>query len=493
MSAKMQIQMPTPPTNISELIEEVKKESVGLSAPEVSNVLIATIRKYKFWPALQVKKFFKNKNLVLLHNTYKRIDVSHFQTLYDQCRSVVLDMAATENHVVVSYTDQVPERVSVGSYKVTKNEQDVCDEAFEGTVVTVYFYQDKWYFGTSACPLVDSSRYFHPTKTHGIMLDEAIADIMGVPPPSEENEFNFGVTTSDDLRKAFTHYLDSSRAYAFILVHHENKHVVDYTERFGEKYAKLVHIVMRDRVTLQDIPVTVDTVSDNLREKFVYPKTYDSPTEAIEELVQASTTNEVAKAYGFIVKTHDGRRVKVSSEEISVREEFDLGNPNMWINMLHVYIQNKPHYKIVDYQRDYCPDLIVPNNNRGQPLAPTYIIHTVICSMRDVVFASYTRSTTFNSHTKRFYINRKVDAELSPIMRFHMSQLRNIQVTTHDHSMISPHAIYHYLCHHQPMKNLRLLIKYFATTWITMNPSVFPPRTTECFFHLDTLLSQASN
>jgi hypothetical protein len=78
-------------------------------------------------------------------------------------------------------------------------------------------------------------------------------------------------------------------------------------------------------------------------------------------------------------------------------------------------------------------------------------------------------------------------------MRFHMSQLRNIQVTTHDHSMISPHAIYHYLCHHQPMKNLRLLIKYFATTWITMNPSVFPPRTTECFFHLDTLLSQASN
>jgi hypothetical protein len=125
------------PANLCELIEEVKKESVGLPAPEVSNVLIAVIRKYKFWPALQVKKFFKNKNLVLLHNTYKRTDVSHFQSLYDQCRSVVLDMAASENHVVVSYTDQVPERVSIGAYNVTKNNEDVCDEAFEGTVVTV--------------------------------------------------------------------------------------------------------------------------------------------------------------------------------------------------------------------------------------------------------------------------------------------------------------------------------------------------------------------
>jgi hypothetical protein len=482
----------THPSSIQELIDEIKAEGASNPSVELSNVLINVIRKHKFWPALQVKKFFKNKNLVLLHNTYKRTDVSHFQALYDQCRSVVLDMTASENNVVVSYTDQVPERLCVAAYKTTKHETDVCEEAYEGTVVTVYFYQDKWYFGTTACPLVDSSRYFHPTKTHGVMIDEAIADIMGVPPPSGEDDFNFGVTSSDDLRKAFTHYLDTSRAYAFILVHHENKHVVDYTDRFGEKYAKLVHIVMRDRITQEKVPVNEETVSDILREKFVYPKKYDSPTEALEELVK-SQTDEVAKNYGFIVTREDGRRFKVSTDEISVREEFDLGNPNMWINMLHVYIQNKPHYKIVDYQRDYCPELMVPHNNRGQPLAPTYIIHTVVCSMRDILYSSYIRSTTFNTHTKRFYINRKVDSELSPIMRFHMAQLRNIQVTTHDHAVISPHAIYHYICHHQPMKNLRLLIKYFATNWISENATIFPPRTTECFFHLDTLLSQASN
>jgi hypothetical protein len=108
--------------------------------------------------------------------------------------------------------------------------------------------------------------------------------------------------------------------------------------------------------------------------------------------------------------------------------------------------------------------------------------------MRDIIYAAYKATTTFNRNTKRFYIIREVDATLSPIMRFHMAQLRNIQITTHDHSIISPQAVYHYLCHHQTIKNLRGLVKAFATTTQTW-AATFPPRTVECFVHLDTLLS----
>jgi hypothetical protein len=495
------------PANLTELLQEVKQIYSQCPTEDMANILIAVLRKHKIWPALQVKKFFKNKNLVLLHNTYKRTDVSHFQSLYDECRSVVLDMGAQDNHIVVSYTDMIPEHTTLSAYKQTFSKSimmpdgtqinpiepismnDVCYEAYEGTVVTVYFYQDKWHFGTSTCPLVDSSRYFHPNKSHGQMVDEALAAILGVTPPMP-TAFNFGVTSSEDIRKAFTHYLNPARAYAFILVHHENKHVADYTQRFGANYAKLVHIVTRDRAS----NLTIDEQLDNdiFVNKIVNPYKFASSVEAVK-FVEMSVHKGNKDMYGFIVTKSDGKRLKVSSDEISTREEFDLGNPNMWINMLHVYIQNKPHYKITNYQATYCPDLMVPLNNKGQPLAPTYIIHTVICSIRDVVYQSYKNTTSFNSNTKRFYIQKAQDAALAPIMRFHMAQLRNIQITTHNHAALSPHAIYHYICHHQTMKNLRLLIKYFATSWIIENTNGFPPRTTECFFHLDALLSQPAS
>lgn len=489
------------PSNLGELLQEVKYIHAQYASEDIANILITVLRKHKIWPALQVKKFFKNNNLVLLHNTYKRTDVSHFQQLYDECRSVVLDLSTQDTNIVVSYTDMIPEHTSLSAYKrgvghsilLADGTQvdpsipdDVCYEAFEGTVVTVYFYKDKWFFGTSTCPHIDSSRYFHPNKSHGQMLDEAIASLIGITPP-EASTFNYGVTSSDDLRKAFTYNLNPAHAYAFILVHHENKHCVDYITRFGANYAKLVHIVTRDRATYMSIDKPLD--AEIFKNKLMYPYKFNTPADAVKYVDWASQ-HQLKELYGFIATQPNGKRFKVSSDEICTREEFDLGNPNMWMNMLHVYIQNKPHYKITNYQASYCPNLMVPLNNRGQPLAPTYIIHTVICSIRDIIYQSYRNTTSYNTSTKRFYIQKSADSALAPILRFHMAQLRNIQITTHDHAALSPHAIYHYICHHQTMKNLRLLIKYFATTWIIENPEGFPSRTTECFFHLDALLSQ---
>ena len=492
------------PSNLSELLQELKEMCpspmcIGdddvdnndvLTAFDSGNLLVALLRKYKFWPALQVKKFFENPNLVLLHNTYKRVDVSHFHALYNECRSVVLDMSPDRDgdNVVVSYADQIPTTLSVHQYAVAMKDTDQCYEAFEGTVVTVYCYKNVWYFGTSSCPNVNSSRYFHPTNTHGMMLDDAIAAIMGVSPPPKVQTHGivYGETRSQDLRTAFTYHLNKNRAYAFVLVHHENKHVIDYTSRFGDNYAKLVHIIMRDRKTQVDIPINQDNVPECLYTAFVYPRYYESPIAAIKAL---STESEIGMNYGFIaVRPGCVERFKVCQEAVVLREEFDLGNPNMWHNMLNVYIQNKPHYKIVDYQRDFCPTLECPKNMRGQDIAPTYIIHTVICTMRDILYTNYRASTTYNRNSKKYYIQREVDAQFPKIIKFHMAQLRNIQVTMHDHSPITPQAIYHYLCHHQTIKNLRLLIKHFASVSASM-VTICPPRTIECFLHLDALLT----
>lgn len=457
------------PSNLAELLNEVY--SVSTEDKTRASVLVDTIRKYKFWPSLQVKKFFSEPNLVLLHNTWKREDTSHFQKLYDECRSVVINTnASLGENVVVSYASNIPDRMTDEAYDTVKEDSDVCELAFEGPVVTVYYYNDKWFFGTTSCPTVDSSRYFHPTKTHGMMFDEALSKIVGASSP----------------REAFTALLDKSKAYAFLLVHYENKHIIDYSEYFdkNDKYAEIILLNTRDRASLAECDAGIELESNK------YKKTFSSPVDAITYLRTAE-----CKPYGIVVKKQDGRFIKVSMPDVVELEEKNLGNPNPWINMLNVYIKNKQTYKITDYQKEFVPELVIPVTSRGRELAPTYLIHTIVCNMRDILFNAYINTTTYNPTTKYYNFNKENDATYAPIMRFHLAQLRQLQVTTHNHAILTPQAVYNYICHRQTIKNLRLLISYFAGLCRTAlqhrtnMPFSMPQHIAECFTILDKQLT----
>ena len=468
VDAPQPMRMPqVPPKTLSELVEIVINVAETQPNKSRATVLVDVLRRYRFWPALQVKKFFSEPDLVLLHNTYKREDTAHFQQLYDECRSVVLNMTAPiGENIVVTYASSIPQRLSDVEYEAFQEDTDVVELAYEGTVVTTYHYNNKWYFGTTGCPTIDSSRYHHPTKTHGIMLDEALGQ----------------------SREEFVERLDPTKAYAFLLIHHDNKHLVDYTKLFDgdAEYAKLVCLSCKDRVTFEECPTTgVIVSSDHLKTAFA------SPSAALEYLRDEANT----PVYGLIVKKPDGQLIKVSATKLIEREEKDLGNSNPWINMLNVYIKNKPTYKITDYQKEFAPELTIPVTSRGRELAPTYLIHTIICNVRDILFNSYVMTTSYNPMTKYYNFNKETDAMYAPILRFHLAQLRQLQVTTHSHTMLTPQAVYNYICHRQTMKNLRLLIGHFAGICNTAiddrstMPYGIPHHVAECFCILATHLA----
>ena len=449
------------PKNLRDLLAEVQDVARNDDGLSKANALLKVLRTYHYWPALQVKKFFKEPNLVLLHNTYKRVDVDHFQELYNECRSVILDMAAPEGeNIIVTFANSIFDRMNDKQYAAVKADSDVCEPAYEGTVVTVYYYNNRWYFGTTSCPSVDSSRYFHPTKSHGDMFNEALCVLF----PGDQ----------DTVRERFTQHLNPDCAYAFTLVHHENRHVMDYTTAFGEGYAKLVHISTKHRKTLEDIPTQGTFPNLEILTTRPYP--------SVEDAMQALQTDP--SIYALIVTKEDGRRIKVSLESVIKQEECDLGNPNKWHNMLWLYMQNNKNYQIVDYQRDYAPDLELPVGYAGAPLAPTYLIHTAICNMRDVLYNLYRTTTTYNPVTNRFKMNKQLDETYHPMMRFHLAQLRHIQVSDHANRYITPKSVYDYLCHHHTLKNVRMLIKFFAET-----PHFFKPHIAECFTLLNAKLS----
>ena len=208
---------------LNNLIEETYKRNMDNSR-DYPTVLLEVLKEKHYWPDIKIKKYKNDKNLCLLHNSYKKDNVEGFKELYDECRSIVLDFSRSiNNNVVISYANSIPIRTTVNNYTSTLyNPSDICYEAVDGTLISVYYHNSKWYFGSSCCPDINSSKFSHPTKTHGYMLDEILYEIY---------KNNIDITNpniSSVLRDLFTSNLSPLFSYEFVLVHHENKHIIDY-------------------------------------------------------------------------------------------------------------------------------------------------------------------------------------------------------------------------------------------------------------------------
>lgn len=456
---------------LDEVHQEYTKQNIVSDEMEVDGakphsftklqILKNILRRRHYWPYLQLKPFFDRSGLVLLHNTYKRIGVEHFQKLYDECRSVVLNLdAPLGQNIVLSLAHSIPDSMTTEQYKKMVGVDDICEMSYEGTMISVYYHLDKWHFGTTSCPSMDHSRYFSKDKTHGQMFDEVLKSFY-----NDEN----------NLRTLFTNQLNTEKVYTFILVHHENGHHTDHTSELGGEYKALFHITTRDRKTLLEDDIRLTPLNH-----VKYVRRFDSQQEALAYLIQPNV-------YGIIVKKSSGQLIKVSPEQLIRRDEETLGHPNHWHNMLWLYMQQNKQFMIPDYLKKYAPDMVYPKDSQGRDMVPTYVIHTAICTMRDVLLNLYLKTTTYDPTIRRYTVNKEWDAFLAPNMRFHLAQLRHIQLYKHKHEIINMRTVYHYLCHHQTLKNMRTLIHFFMTcgNWYQVSP-----RTLECFQVLDQCLSQ---
>lgn len=470
------------PSNLQELIKVTFEEYAKNNGIEsYGNCLLKILKKNHFWPSMQIKKYKGNNNLILLHNTYKRIDTSSFQKLYEQCRSIVLDFSMSiGNNIVVTYANSIPERVSIKDYEMqVYNPTDKYYEAYDGTMITCYNYNNEWHFGTVSCPDANSSRFSHPTKKHGNMLDEVLMTYYISSFTQDEINNDDPKNISKKLRTLFTNNFDPSYSYEFILVHHENVHIINYEQDVGANYKFLFHVNTKNRYTF---------VEENIEDKpfqslgVQYSKQFTTPQEAISYM----TTN--TNSYGIIVKkyTEDGVKLyKISTDSIQFREDTDPCNPNVWNNILTVYMKNRSDYQITDYINYYASNIEYPVDNYGRNIDPTYLIHTTISTIKDLLYNLYILTTTYYPKYKRFKMNKELDKQLPPIIQYHLAQLRYQQVSIYKEGIITPQNVYYYLCHSNNVKNIKTLIQFFASN----TGYDIPQRSAMCFTILNSLLS----
>lgn len=429
--------------NVNDLINAVYLENEEKYGDAVLNVL----KKNHLFPSLKVKKFKDNSNLVLIHNTYKRNDTKEYQELYDQCRSIILDFSkSVNNNIVVTYANSIPVRSDIQTYINTHYDaNDKCYMALDGTMITVYNYNGVWHFGTTSCANINSSKFSHPTKTHGAMLDEVLYEIYNN--MVDINDPNISQT----LRNLFTINLDPLISYEFVLIHYENKHIVSYENELGLNYKFLFHINSKNRITLQELAINEQPLL-NLGIKYsIY---FNTPEEAINYL------NTDTNCYGIIIKKPN-LIYKITKDEILKREEVDSCNPNIWYNFLYVYMLNKKNYKIINYINDYAPQFTSIVN-------PDEFITSAMNILNNLLYNLYIGTTKYYPKYGRFKADMDVDRKLNSLIRFHLAQLRHQQITLYKESILKKEDINNYLCHSNNIKNIKNLINYFGNNGVLL-------------------------
>ena len=486
------------PTNLYQLIDETfklyeERKMISSNCSEVSgdytmnnsyaNCLILLLKKYHLWPLMKVKKFKDRSDIVLLHNSYIRNNVDNFKELYEQCRSVVLDFSLENNNIVVTYANSIPERINYNTYINTLNSpNDKIYEAYDGTIITAYNYKDEWFFGTSSCPDANSSKFSHPTKRHGNMFDEILFKYFRKHITAEEVSALTTEELSLKLRNLFVAHLDPNMAYEFIIIHHENKHIIDYTGLLGDNYMEMFHINTKQRNTLIENDIISSIIPSLIEYGIKYPLSFTNMNDAYTYI------NTTPYSYGLIVKKVVEEKVKlykISTDIINYREETDPCHPNIWINILSVYMKNKTEYTIKDYIANYNPSINLPLDNNGQKIDPTYLIHTIISTIKDSLYSYYKATTIYYPKFNRYKMNKEMDKQFPPIIQYHLAQLRNLQINTYKTKIINMSNVYHYLCQCNDVNNIKTLIQFFASNPI----NEMSPRTSMCFAIMTSLIS----
>lgn len=226
-------------------------------------------------------KFYPEKKLMVLYHKY---DTPVNSDLERECRSLVID---SDTFKILSYSCEMPRLNKDGMDFLLSNpsSQQIITECYEGTYLSVFYHNGEWFVSTRRC-LDSNESQFNKDLSHFAMFEETLVSA--------------GYKDFTD----FTQHLNQDNSYYFVLIHHKNKHVIDYNTRFGTEYKKLCLTTIRDSNMMElDMPETISFLSDTI----FLPKNIDS----INDFVESNKTERydiMPQSEGIIIKVYNSVR-----------------------------------------------------------------------------------------------------------------------------------------------------------------------------------------
>lgn len=224
-------------------------------------------------------KDYPEDNLIILYNRYENKNKGPIEL---ECRSVILNRS---NYEIVCYTCTTPiYNMDALNYMVkNSNDDKMIFKCYEGSLLSLFNFQDKWYLSSRKC--LDSKSSIINGKSHYDMFMEVLL---------QDNHNSF---------EDFTKLLDKKYTYHFVLIHHENDHIVNYTKTFGKNFKKLCFIFARDvenhkEINSEDIDSLI--LSDNI----FLPKKLEDTT-FFDKTNQLLNLTEQPEEEGIIIKMNN--------------------------------------------------------------------------------------------------------------------------------------------------------------------------------------------
>ena len=335
-------------------------------------------------PSITIKKFNPDGNIILVHNDFKSNNTSN---IYNECRSLVVKV---ENYCakIISYSHETIQSKEMDKFEFM--EGDKFEESFEGTLVSIFYHDGKWYFITPRCTDIDSSHFHSHEVSFGKMFDDCLKKM-------------------DLDRESFTKELNKEHCYSFVIVHHLNKYIYDYTEQYGPEYAKLVFVIEREinnychiNDTFPDIP------------SLIYPREFFTLDKAKEHL-----NNEQY----FLCKRYDEERSTYQYFKIQTPEYIKIcrrkpNYNNVWYCYLQIYLNNEPDFTVNDYRIVNNIETQYKVNNRNTDI--TGMIYLLYKETAKVLMDMVLHFTEFDYEKQSFTKINTMDYEVMDDMKYNI-------------------------------------------------------------------------
>ena len=160
--------------------------------------------------------------------------------LFNACRSILFDTVNNKiisySHPNIDYVNQLPENLEETSFT----------ESHEGTLISVFYYNNKWFYATrreiDMYKTHKISSNFKSELSHGLMFEDALSKL-------------------NMTKEQFESKLNPENQYYMELVHYQNTFNISFESRFGDNYAKLFLLFIRNGFSV--IPGSIENIENN--------------------------------------------------------------------------------------------------------------------------------------------------------------------------------------------------------------------------------------
>jgi len=259
-----------------------------------------------------LSKDYPENNLILLYNQYNN---EHKAPLELECRSVVINR---DNFNIECYSCNTPlYNGSAANYMMFN--QDKHKEMFvcyEGSLISLFNFNGIWYF-SSRRNILNTNDKDNSSNPHYKMFSSVI----------EQDGFTMS---------SFIENLDKNLTYHFVLIHHQNKNIINYEKQFGVNYKKLCFIFAREKETNNEVnseDVNCLFLSDNI----FLPKKVEN-IESFDNTNTGDITNEPENE-GIIIKINN-KLLKLQNVQYQFYKAIGP-EKNLFKGFINLYQNNK--------------------------------------------------------------------------------------------------------------------------------------------------------